>query len=233
MTDCLIESKKRSSGTVQHFRYKLGMSFHARKIELKRIVFPNVFYNVRDTNNLIPLSTGDVLIPIGNYDVYDLGTQLTTTLGVATTYNPITMRFNFAVPITINWANALSAGQTNLANIQLGFLGNLNTGKLENNVAVSSSTHAPNLATDPFLINIRGINGNSSVYNNGYCTFLINPNVNKSELSIEQYEFNNPCVENSSPNYLRELEISITQTDEKSISSDLLIDWYCILRIYE
>ena len=89
--------------------------------------------------------------------------------GVAVSYNQVSMRLEFGAPLTFNWGSTTKA---NLANIQLGFLGNLNTGKLED-ITTSSSTHAPNLATDPFLINIRGINGNSSVYNNGYSTYLI------------------------------------------------------------
>ena len=101
--DYVIESSKRISGSVSNFRYNLPASIKASKIELRYLQMHNVFYNVQTRfNDLVPLSTGDVLIPEGSYNINELTTQLTTTLGTLTTYNLVTMRLEFAAPLTIN-----------------------------------------------------------------------------------------------------------------------------------
>ena len=116
--DYIIESNKRISGVVSNFRINLPSSVKAKKIELRYIQIPNVFYNVRtNVNDLVPLSSGNVLIPQGSYNINELTTQLTTTLGTITIYNPITMRLVFAALLTINWG---STTQTNLANRIMG-----------------------------------------------------------------------------------------------------------------
>ena len=100
--DYIIESKKRISGVVSDFRINLPASVHAKKIKLRYIQIPNVFYNVRtNVNDCIPLSSGNVFIPPGSYNINELTTQLTTTLGTLTTYNPITMRLVFATLLVL------------------------------------------------------------------------------------------------------------------------------------
>lgn len=226
--DCIVQSAQRKSGTVSKFKVNLGHSICAKKIILKRVVFPNVFYNVRqNVNDLVPLSTGDVIIPEGHYTIDEFVAQLTTTLGSATTYNEITMRLEFAGPLTFNWG---STSATNLANIQMGFLGNYSSGILED-ITTSASPYSPNLSIEPFLLNIKGLHGNSTIHEEGVSTFLINPNVNKTQLSIEQYDFNNAEIDMGEENYIRQLEISLADMNENNLPAKYFIDWYFILRI--
>ena len=73
--DYIIESNKCVSGTVSNFRINLPSSVKAKKIELRYIQIPNVFYNVRtNVNDLVPLSSGNVLIPQGSYNINELTT---------------------------------------------------------------------------------------------------------------------------------------------------------------
>jgi hypothetical protein len=220
--DYLIESNKRVAGKITNFRVNLAASVKAEKIELKYIQLPNVFYNVRTNyNDLVPLSTGDVTIPEGSYNINELVTQLTTTLSSTTTYNPITMRLNFASSLTFNWASTTNA---NLANRVLGFLD-------LNDITTTKSPYAPNLSNEPFLLHIKGVNGRTVGYDQGYATFLINPNVDKTMIIENTYEYGPPTLKRPNNN-IYQLEVSLTQTDGAILPANLFLDYYFVLRIY-
>ena len=94
----------------------------------------------------------------------------------------------------------------------------------------SSSLYTLNLSCEPFLLNIKGINSRSVAHAHGYSTFFINPNVDKTMLIENIYEYDAPQLDRPNNN-IYQLEVSLTQT-EQILPADQFVDYYFILRIY-
>ena len=130
-----IEADQRSSGTESDFIFDLGMSQkiqQAKKIVLKSVIFPNVFYNITTSNNTLQVKYladpyVNVSVEPGYYTASELGDALASAI-VTALGPPLTMTItpdqikgklvfevtNVGGAITINSTDALSTLVPNL-----------------------------------------------------------------------------------------------------------------------
>ena len=106
-----IEGDQRSSGTGSNFTFDLGSSnaiLQAKRIVLKAVVIPNVFYNITSYNNVLQFNRdGDALqsitVPPGFYTAEQLASVISTmtsalmTCNLTCSINTITGKFNWLV----------------------------------------------------------------------------------------------------------------------------------------
>lgn len=223
--DILIDSRDRVNGNPSDFLYNLAGSYDVGRAELRRVSLGNTLYNFEaGINNRIPVSTGDVFVSPGNYTISDLTAVLAVLFGMAVTYDPITMRINTAAPITINWANAVAAGQEDLANIQLGFLQ-----YPLSNFTGQTFPFAPNLSAPNLFLDITGF-ASPSVSSYDFGSWIVHCNVNRGEILTESFETGNRNI--AVNQMIRQMRIQLRCTDARPVNPANFVDWTACIRLY-
>lgn len=103
----VINSAYRTSDSrsTSDFTYNIGSSLETDFVTIKSVSIPHVEYNINSTKNKLRISSGgvvhDLTIPVGQYDVSqlitELQTQIITAIGgtCAITLDPVTKKLNF------------------------------------------------------------------------------------------------------------------------------------------
>ena len=85
----LINSKDRIVGTSNDFRLEIQQLKNVNKVELLSVSIPNTIYNVSTGNNTIIFNEGSsdltAILNSGAYDIYELMTQLDSSMNSVST----------------------------------------------------------------------------------------------------------------------------------------------------
>lgn len=110
-----IDSTKRQYGTINQFYYQLERPVEISEVCFVSIEFPNSFYNITSSNNVLTTSDGDATIASGFYNSTEIVSALQTALQsldatYTVSYNAVNARITIARTgnFTITWSSGLA-----------------------------------------------------------------------------------------------------------------------------
>lgn len=115
-----ISSKDKKTGTNSDFTVNMSNHLYmtsVKSVVVKQISFPNVFYNVRDSNRSFTYKIATVpttvQIPEGQYSISSFITALQTAVGLGLTIvlDPITNKFDFTTTTAIEYISDVTVNE--------------------------------------------------------------------------------------------------------------------------
>ena len=225
----LINSKDRIVGTSNDFRIEIQQLKNVNKVELLSVSIPNTIYNVSTGNNTIIFNEGSsdltAILNSGAYDIYELMTQLDTSMNSVSTatyvssYNPVT--FRLTITSTVNFI----VKNSNIL-YTIGFLNHLTF----NTVQTSDYAVRLQIPKNYFIyISELGTDFSKSTGSNRSSNFIITSQVNSTDIDFYFQNSHYNIVELYQKNTLTSLSISIF--DEAGNLIDMNgSDWTILLR---